>query len=1101
MITNKHLLLFACLVFSSSTNESLKKHYKEERFQVIELSPEMTDFKSDRYQDIDYKEFKEIQQNLAQKNQIVREIILEKKFKHIESAYCGDDLCETPMYELVNYGLGQDKIRKLPTALIIGGVHGKETLGIQVLVRFIEMVQVLYELKSDIFRLFNNIRLLIIPAINMNGFYNRENFESFLMNNKIHEIDPAVDFNLRPEANCFSSSSSQFIYEIHQNYLITGSLMLTEGDFQVNFSEVSRLFGVKNKSSDELIMKKIAKMVTEDMNAHVKTESPTFTLNTNKPLTNDKSNMGEGQTGRYIDWAHCASVYKEFIQADCFLPNNPFIKDYEEIGENTNRAIAIEISLNKKLIPNINEDLGNSTLFVNPLSVVAERGVIPAVMVGIKRFLEILTPYPFLKSIRVYNFKEDEKKGTINKDLMIFTFYFFGTFSVDSVSYNSENKTGETNLATYTELNTTQYEVIRIAVELRDSNRYVKGKQNDVHFRMDYFGEIDKVISKHGDVYTHFLKALTDNTYYPNVKSNRLQMTSFNNYTIEKFRMGFLEEGMIFQQAVNVSEFYYETEWVIGFGTYYPIYLSYDYSTMETWFSVYDGKSPNERQKTVYQDFLYNVGILNKLNDAEYNQEFRDLISNVKSVNKDMVLEIYNSYKYFICLNIFTDKLKENYETLTEQLKTTLKQEKDIRLANRIDDEDEHKKVMAKLPKPEVPSEHIEEELNRIQCNQFYGLSQKQRKRRSIFFQMKLNKKYKMVPSMFFSLLGRMVRLNLWSKDSGKLLDDGKSNYSAKTILGKILISDDVITGFHSDVEPIRYANPGRFNKYSVSTFFKLNNKELACSSLSPFQKVDSQIMENTISESFKKKEHNHYFFSLNIKVLDEEKGTGIITLFTNEPNPSEKYILYNKKKEFELVYNFNKNVSITGKYAKNNLRLYEGVFPVTDLGLIGLLVMVYPSDSNFTSFECFLNLKDPQLNVRTEFIIHKELIDELKDMTLQSFGMRLLSNRDILVKYIIPMIFLIVFIIAPFVIWFVYYRNPQDKVENADQKEIKDIEGEKSEEKANEKDEDKIVNKNEESDEEKKSEKKEDQDEEDKLSKENSDQLVDKLVVEQNED
>ena len=111
----------------------------------------------------------------------------------------------------------------------------------RILLQLVKVFQKIYRFRVDIFQILNNVRILIIPVVNMNGFYNSTDNATAFINGEYYDVDPKFDFNLVQKDKCFTSFSSQIIYKIYEKYLIFGTFLFSKGDFTISIPQLSKV--------------------------------------------------------------------------------------------------------------------------------------------------------------------------------------------------------------------------------------------------------------------------------------------------------------------------------------------------------------------------------------------------------------------------------------------------------------------------------------------------------------------------------------------------------------------------------------------------------------------------------------------------------------------------------------------------------------------------------------------------------------------------------------------------------------------------------------------------------------------------------------------
>ena len=123
----------------------------------------------------------------------------------------------------------------------------------------------------------NNLRILIIPSINMNGLLEQDDVDFSVFKGKNIQFDPMSDFNIKPEGPCFHGVTSQFLNEIYKEYLILGSLSFSKGDFEIEFPNLNSLYSIEKVTKDTKYLSTISNSLSIFMNIQNKDEIPQFT--------------------------------------------------------------------------------------------------------------------------------------------------------------------------------------------------------------------------------------------------------------------------------------------------------------------------------------------------------------------------------------------------------------------------------------------------------------------------------------------------------------------------------------------------------------------------------------------------------------------------------------------------------------------------------------------------------------------------------------------------------------------------------------------------------------------------------------------------------
>lgn len=195
---------------------------------------------------------------LANETMTIRSGTLEKRYPGLSGNKCGEETCKTSIFEVTNHMNGEAVLKKLPTVLLLGGFGGRDTLGMNVLMRLLELLPKVYTNEKEWYRILNNVRLLVIPVVNMQGLSEKCDGERVSSMKKRVEIDPGFDFNLKPEGYCYQGFVSQMLNQLHHDYLIVGGLVLSQGKSAVMYPDVQKLLLGHNRSPDKKAFEMVA---------------------------------------------------------------------------------------------------------------------------------------------------------------------------------------------------------------------------------------------------------------------------------------------------------------------------------------------------------------------------------------------------------------------------------------------------------------------------------------------------------------------------------------------------------------------------------------------------------------------------------------------------------------------------------------------------------------------------------------------------------------------------------------------------------------------------------------------------------------------------
>jgi hypothetical protein len=989
---NLHKITFYLLLVISSIS-TIKKNKAEDFLENVDVEIDETYFNNDFFEEMTYDKYIEDQKTIISRPQLVKAHQLEKRFPELVPAQCGDGPCKTIMYEMINHNKSNAEVEKLPTILLVAGVHGNETLGINSLVQLIRMAQKLYLYKTQWYRLLNNTRILVIPALNMNGFMNEELEETVHVNNAEYKIDPKYDFNLSPESNCYVSFSAQVIAKIFDEYPIYGSFMITKGEHKIRFPKMERVMGTATKDPDAELLVEIVNNLTNSFNFNHDLDIIPQAVSNKKV---DQRFIGNNKFGTFIEWAYGSSENNKFLNNNCFLKGQSFSKYYKPPNENSHRAIAFELNLDKNEVKNYtSEDLGNEVYIFDRDNEEGDSGIIPATVLMLQRFLEYLSPSTSLKHIKI----EDDLKDFPNDIQYTFNFDLYGCHFMSNsklVYPETENQTSTFETMKYT---TTPTYITMITVRLPKEGSINHYTTNDFEFEFDCDSDLKHLRKSKEKMRTHFFRSRFDDEYKIQFSKIFLQPMKIKRYQVKNIRKNYLNTGLIVEISPKNTYLIYDRFYLIQIGRYFPIKISYNKEKTQLELMVNEFyKSDDEFSKSGFENFTFQTGILDNISNSEHNMVFLKLLMKLFNSGDDLEFTFYNAFMNYLCNQYQTDFLIEKNMEINKLIEENtnnllkLKKESDI-----------NNKVASEIVK-------LENEINRLQnnqkinkCNQYYGESSKKNMESSAFYKISKMKSVKVLPMMFYRLLGRNVSINFTAKESNNKnktpLEPKQKQEETPEVYqlnGTVVLEDPGITNFKKEntkedfipAMQVTHLSGNRLQYYAYDT--------LMCSSLSPFTVVTSDLLRDSLQQSKTSEktpkfynQNKEDFFTVHIKANTREDFKGTIRVYTNLKTSGSHLTLYNKKKEFQLELTDIK-LDLPNDYDGSNLKVYSGDFPNEDLKLLGLYVLVYDQNGLYPIFDCFLGRDKSNYNIKTQFILYDSIIQE-------TFGV--LNNESVLSK------------------------------------------------------------------------------------------------------
>ena len=991
------LLIYLFLVESLLAENESKKHFV---FQNNKIGYNNEAFSQNDFQDLSYSEYQELRKELAMFRSLSREYILEDLFPHLTPQMCGEEKCRTSMFELVNQSFSKSKVKSMPAVVIIAGMHGTETLGMRALIEFIKLLQKLHRRRREIYQLFYNIRILVIPVLNMSGFYNGKDFEvQFNSVKKVNEaIDPNYDFNVNPRSMCFQSLSSRFLYEIYKDNLIWGTFLFSKGDFTVTYPQLSQIFGNSVNYSDEIFMNRLLEELQSTFAQFSEKfdEIPSLTKNIDQNKHSSKS-LGQGDHGMYVDWAFGASFSGSHVSERCLDPKKKFKRTYRPPTVNSNKAIAIEISLDKTILPkNWSDFMGNEIACVDANHPDAKMGMIPALVNSVRRFLEIMSPMASLNRIEHVSSKEGELQ------VIDFLVNLKGCVGFQSIKLkNFETMAQEFEIK---ELKTKASSKLLVAlkVTLDPVNRIEVDQTIDKFvFDIDCESGFLKKVKKFDKPKSHFLVSKMTKKYLS--KMRVLGLPDMRNFSIYNVRFDMLSTALLDEEIADVGHFVYGAELLVEIGGYFPLKITYNREIAEIEFSIVKENIPHpideedESQKEASQgEFL-----LSSLNRNEF---FREQIALLTENVKNLRLIVSNDNTAFVCSEIHSDSLIRHGEELQFQIDRMKKKENES-------DETEKNSPLAKKNKSRTLKSLLEEQ-NMNKCTKY--LDQNGQKLFDELRLITLGKpvKRKLIPSVFLSLVGHYVKITFQIENPPTLVknvnlntDESTGNYS---INGKVVMVDPAITQKGDPSSLGQFPGFDKLQTIAPAYFMKFPFNGMSCLSTFPFWLTDTASLDNSAVFRYKNQNLRNNLYIIRVVRRNPTDITVFVRLFTTSKSMPAEYWLFNKKQKFVLKKK-PRSFQIPGQFNGKDMVLYEGRFPIQDLRMLGMYAVLFEPGNSEPVFDCFMNVNTKFFSMFTHYILYKDLETEIEEIQNEKFSFKIMSFRKKVIMYAIPIIFFVI--------------------------------------------------------------------------------------------
>lgn len=367
-------------------------------FSFMELSDEnLTQFK--------YKDLTKLAQELQSFEDYVKVHDLSKKYPNVPEADCKDKDCLNYLFEVYNFGRHKKNFDNIPTILIVSGMSGLDTNGINSIFHFLRSLPHVFKIDDNWNRNINNVRFLFMPIANPSGYIYKTDNEILLESSDQMGVNPMFDFNWgKTEGQCFQTSTAQYLHYIFSDNLIMGTLILSNGDSKVLYPNRPNSGAEFSESNDADMLKIIAETLNEagnnNLNFHKNNKKYSVDM-----LPANQAYKEKQQSGSFVMWAYAGSRFHENLSQECFKDQTDFAINYKNPGQFHLSSLTFQIDLSSKLDYDP-EELGNQTAIVFPKSDNSVSGIVSQTINFIQQFSEVIRPFFKISNIKI----EDNEK-------------------------------------------------------------------------------------------------------------------------------------------------------------------------------------------------------------------------------------------------------------------------------------------------------------------------------------------------------------------------------------------------------------------------------------------------------------------------------------------------------------------------------------------------------------------------------------------------------------------------------------------------------------------------------------------------------------------
>ena len=329
---------------------------------------------------------------------------------------CGTARCKNPIIEITDFEQSSN-LDKLPAVLLVAGFHGNEVTGTYALYYLIEFIRGYYYTKPYLIQLLKQVRLILVPMANVNGFYNRKREETVVEEGKSKEVDPNRDFPFNQSAagRCFETSTALLIDALFKENVIVGALTFHGGANSITYPWGNFAHKKHPQTNDHLAFSNVAALLQKAAWENKQLGIKTYDVGTMHKVVYDVN-------GGFEDWAYGASFDTENVSSTCHVNKGIKSDANNKIAypNQTNRAFVYLIEAGKKRPPA--SALGEDTGLVKESFADTKWGHVSRNILVSLNFAKIVNPFVVIKSLAY-------KKNKLQLDL-----YVFGCLNINSIS-------------------------------------------------------------------------------------------------------------------------------------------------------------------------------------------------------------------------------------------------------------------------------------------------------------------------------------------------------------------------------------------------------------------------------------------------------------------------------------------------------------------------------------------------------------------------------------------------------------------------------------------------------------------------------------------
>ena len=478
--------------------------------------------------------------------------------------------CESYLIEIANFDNGPDFVNSLPTVFLIAGFHGNEVTGTNALYNFIKIVYKYYYKNTELYALLENVRLLILPTANVNGFDRLDREER--INGQSHDPNRDFPFDLIGDQECFVTTTAMVIDAIFRDNMIVGCFTFHGGANSITYPWGNFAHQKNPKTGDNVAFSQVAKILQTVAGENPDLSIYPYDIGLMQDIVYDVH-------GGFEDWAYGASWDSKIVSKTCAryesatpLSNSNLI----EYGPETNKAFVYLVEAGKSKIP-LEQTLGNELAVFEPLSKDAVWGNVSRNIVMAMKFIEVIQPYLIVLDIQYTE--------TLMLKLAI---KGCSTLEINKIG-PYEHKVTETSYNEYSN----EYVITLLII---NTPRYIEEISIKFSCDKDWVSQNRNVIPR-----SHLVKMRTDPLYNKEHNGFKLSTQSEMSAKILNLKTNELDKSYLHLSPNNVHSMVYSTSFKAEMGDE-NVYLNYKDSAL--YIEMEDGTKPE------YNVFIAHYGTI-----------------------------------------------------------------------------------------------------------------------------------------------------------------------------------------------------------------------------------------------------------------------------------------------------------------------------------------------------------------------------------------------------------------------------------------------------------------------------------------------------------